>query len=115
MADAQSNNINQSLRESGETIHVIVRNRTQILFDGDVKSVTSKNDTGLFDILPEHTNFISIITSPLILGKIDGQKQQIFFQNGLIKVKDNSIFCYIDLISSEAKLKPTLPVQKNTK
>jgi F0F1-type ATP synthase epsilon subunit len=103
MADAQpivqSNNIKTVNKESNRTIHVTVRNRTQILFADNVKSVTSRNDTGIFDILPEHSNFISLITSPLILGKTDGQKQEISFKNGLIKVKDNAVFCYIDLLS----------------
>jgi len=50
---------------SAEKIHVTVRNRTRVLFDGDVKAVTSKNDTGIFDILPEHSNFNFLDTSPL--------------------------------------------------
>lgn len=70
-----------------------------ILFDDYVKAVTSKNDTGVFDVLPTHSNFISLITSPLILRKLDGQKQEITFNNGIIKVKDNAIHCYIDLLA----------------
>ena len=69
-----------------------------MLFDEDVTSISSKNDTGVFDILPEHANFISLITSPLILRKLDGTKQEISFSNGLIKVKDNAVHCYIDLL-----------------
>jgi F0F1-type ATP synthase epsilon subunit len=97
-----------------EKIHVTVRNRTQILFNDDVKSLTSKNDTGIFDILPEHANFISLIGGSLIIGKMDGQKQEIPVRNGVIKVKDNAIYCYIDLISKEANLKPqpTATLQK---
>jgi F0F1-type ATP synthase epsilon subunit len=87
---------------SAEKIHVRVRNRTQLLFDADVTAVTSRNDTGVFDVLPEHANFISLISSPLILRKIDGKKQEIPFTNGIIKVKDNAVYCYIDLISKEA-------------
>lgn len=82
-----------------EKIHIQVRNRTRILFDEDVRSITTKNDTGTFDILPEHTNFISLITSPLVVRTMDGQEKIITFINGLIKVKDNSIHCYIDLLS----------------
>ena len=103
MADVQpaiqSNTIKVPNKESDLTIHVTVRNRNQILFNDDVKSVTSKNDTGTFDILPEHSNFISLIASPLVLGKVDGKKQEIAFQKGLLKVKDNAVFCYIDLLS----------------
>jgi len=84
---------------SSEKIHLTIQNRIQLLFNDDVKSVTSKNDTGIFDILPEHANFISIISSPLVIGKLDGQKQEITFKNGLIKVKDNAVFCYVDLLS----------------
>lgn len=95
---------------SSEKIHLLIRNRVQLLFDEDVKSVTSKNDTGIFDVLPEHANFISIIKSPLIIGKLDGKKQEINFENGIIKVKDNAVFCYIDLLSSKKSApKPFIP------
>jgi F0F1-type ATP synthase epsilon subunit len=91
---------------AAEKIHVIVRNRNQILFNDDVKSLTSKNDTGIFDVLPEHSNFISLIGGSIIIGKLDGQKQEIPVKNGVIKVKDNAIYCYIDLISKEANINP---------
>jgi len=84
---------------SEDKIKITVRNRTAILFDDFVKSVTSKNDTGEFDILPTHSNFITLITSPLVLRKVDGEKKEIKFSNGILKVKDNNIHCYIDLIA----------------
>jgi F0F1-type ATP synthase epsilon subunit len=84
---------------SAEKIRVTVRNRTQVLFDEEAKSISSKNDTGVFDVLPEHSNFISLITSPLIIRKLDGEKKEITFTSGLIKVKENTVHCYVDLIS----------------
>ena len=100
---------------AAEKIHVRVRNRIKLLFDDDVTAVTSKNDTGIFDVLPEHANFISLISSPLILRKLDGQKQEIPFTNGIIKVKDNAVYCYIDLISKEASVAPPLPTALTNK
>jgi len=117
MADAQqpTSQIQQTPTSdlAAEKIHVTVRNRTQILFNDDVKSLTSKNDTGLFDILPEHSNFISLIGGSIIIGKLNGQKQEIPVKNGVIKVKDNAIYCYIDLISKEANIQHT-PIQEQT-
>ncbi|HWY78884.1 MAG TPA: hypothetical protein VNW29_00845 [Candidatus Sulfotelmatobacter sp.] len=84
-----------------DRIHLTVRNRTKILFDDNVRSISSKNDTGIFDILPEHTNFISLITSPLIVRKLDRTKYEIHFTNGIIKVKDNAVHCYIDLLANK--------------
>jgi F0F1-type ATP synthase epsilon subunit len=119
MADTRPNPIvqpqNEAPTSSVEKIHVRVRNRTQLLFDDDVTSVTSKNDTGIFDVLPEHANFISLITSPLILRKLDGQKQEIPFVNGIIKVKDNAVYCYIDLISKDASIAPSIPTALTNK
>jgi F0F1-type ATP synthase epsilon subunit len=84
-----------------DRIHVMVRNRRQLVFEDDVKAITSKNDTGVFDVLPEHSNFISVLKESITLHKLDGTKQVITLQNGLIKVKNSSVKCYIDLLSAE--------------
>jgi len=99
MADVQSQQ--QTTRSStipSGKIRVVVRNRDKVLFDDEVKSVSSKNDTGSFDILPEHTNFITLIKSPLTIRMSDGKIQEIALSNGIIKVKDNEVYCYIDLL-----------------
>lgn len=90
---------------ASDKIHVMVRNRSRLLFDDFVKAVTSKNDTGIFDILPEHSNFISVLRESITLHKIDGTEQVIPLQNGVIKVKDNGIRCYIDLLTAEGNKK----------
>jgi F0F1-type ATP synthase epsilon subunit len=91
-----------------DRIHVMVRNRRQVLFDDDVKALTSKNDTGVFDILPEHSNFISVMKEAITLHKLDGTEQVITLKNGLIKVKNSSVRCYIDLLTAEmAKMQQT--------
>lgn len=40
---------------------LIIHGRNGLLFSGPVSSLTAKNDMGVFDILPEHSNFISLI------------------------------------------------------
>jgi F0F1-type ATP synthase epsilon subunit len=85
-------------------IHIMVRNRTMMIFNDDVKAVTSKNDTGVFDVLPEHANFISTIKESITLHKLDGQDIRIPATNGIMKVKDSGIKCYIDLMSPEMNL-----------
>jgi len=103
MTDTQiitkSKDIKPPINEYKETIHVTVRNRIQVLFNDEAKAVTSKNDTGTFDVLPEHSNFICLISSPLVIRKTNGQKQEITFKNGLLKVKDNAVHCYVDLLA----------------
>ncbi len=88
---------------ASDRIHLLVRNRRQILFDGDVKALTSKNDSGVFDVLPEHANFISVLKESITIHTLDGKKQDIPLNNGVIKVKDRGIRCYIDLLTAEAQ------------
>lgn len=85
-----------------DRIHVMVRNRRQLLFDDTVKAVTSVNDTGIFDILPEHSNFISVLKEYIKIHKMDGTEQVIPLRNGVIKVKDSGVKCYIDLLTAES-------------
>lgn len=48
-------------------LKVSVRTREEFLFDGWAASVTSRNDQGNFDVLPGHTNFISLLKDYLVV------------------------------------------------
>ena len=78
------------------TLHVNIKNKESILFDDNVTGVSSYNERGLFDILPMHENFISIIKDKIILHKNKAQKE-IKIQTGVLKVKDNYINIYLGL------------------
>lgn len=79
-----------------QTINVVVRNRNIILFQDKVEGVTSYNDRGVFDILPEHESFISLIKDKLIIHKTIKENQEIKIDNGIVRVYKNSVFCYIN-------------------
>ena len=93
------------VQKANDRIHVMVRNRNQVLFEDDVKAVTSKNDTGVFDILPEHSNFISVINESVTVHKLDGQAQKFPLANGVMKVKNSTVNCYLDLITNTNTVK----------
>ena len=77
-------------------IHVTIKNREKTVFDQDVTGVSSYNDVGLFDILPMHENFISLIQNKIILH--DGTSQKEFnIDQGVVRVKDNKVEIYIDV------------------
>lgn len=78
------------------TINVIVRNRETILFQDKVFSVTSYNDKGTFDILPEHESFISLIKNKLIIRKSKNEAEEIKIDNGVVRVYNNNVSFYIN-------------------
>lgn len=78
------------------SITVVVRNRETILFQEKIASVTSYNDKGIFDILPEHESFISLIKNSVVIHKNKNENQEIKIDNGIVRVYKNNVFFYIN-------------------
>ena len=72
-----------------------VRDRNGLLFDGDVRGVTSYNSKGMFDLLPVHSNFITILRKKLVLHKIDGSKQEINIDSAIMRVLLNNVEVFV--------------------
>lgn len=84
-------------RSSG--VYVIVRDKENILFEDEVRAITSFNEKGIFDVLPLHENFISIIKNSVIIHKKGGSKQEIKIGSGILKVFENKINVYLGLVT----------------
>ena len=78
-------------------INLTIRNKQGVLFKDKVKSVSSYNEKGLFDILPKHENFISLIKEKIVVHKNDNQKEEIKIDNGVMKVYENNVNIYIGI------------------
>jgi F0F1-type ATP synthase epsilon subunit len=78
-----------------EKFSLFVESRDGVLYDGEVFSLTSINEEGRFDILPHHANFISLISSILVIGELDGSKKEIKIDNGLLKTKEDKVEVYV--------------------
>lgn len=69
--------------------------RDGILFQGEVNSITSHNELGIFDVLAQHANFISLINKGLIIRDKSNNQIEIKFDNALMKVFKNNVEVYI--------------------
>lgn len=77
---------------SQDTLHLTIRSREGIMYQGEVYSVSSENDDGKFDILPQHSNFITLMQGVLIVRNTNGQIQNIQTgSNGILRVRDNKV------------------------
>lgn len=77
-------------------IHVVIKNKESVFYEGDVAALSSFNDIGLFDVLPLHENFISLIRNKIILHN-EGKQKEFNITDGLLKVKDNNVNIYLGL------------------
>lgn len=87
----------QSNQANHNTIYVMIRNREKILFQERCRALTSMNEKGVFDVLPEHINFISIITTYIKLHKTDGKLQEMKINQGIMEVKNNMAYIFLDV------------------
>ena len=78
-----------------KTIYVSVRSRAGLVFAGEVISISSKNAVGVFDVLPLHSNFISIIRGLLTLQIQETVGKEIPVDVGVIRVKENKVDIYV--------------------
>jgi len=59
-------------------------------------AVTMANRIGVFDILPQHANFISLIEKQIIFY-IDSKNKKIYrFKSGIVEVSNNSVKIFLE-------------------
>lgn len=71
------------------------------LYEGMVSSVTCHNPKGTFDILYQHTNFMSMIDHEVVIIDPTNKKQVFQIENALINVQDNVVTILVDVHFSE--------------
>ena len=87
--------------DNKSAIFVVVRTKEGITFKDKVKAVTSYNEKGPFDVLPEHENFISLINQHLVIHTMDGKENEIKVDNAIIKVYQNEVHIFLGLSGGE--------------
>lgn len=83
---------------TSETLAVKILSPTQTYFDGPAASLTATNNIGQFDILPEHHNFISLLTTGQIVVKLpDGEEKSFTVSGGLLRIQSNVVIVFLDV------------------
>lgn len=80
-----------------DTISVSIKNKKEQLFLGDAMSITSKNERGVFDILPYHVNFITLIFDFIVIDRNMPTERRFEMENGVLYTLANKIDIYIGL------------------
>ncbi len=85
------------MKDEDKKIKVVVRERSSLFFEGECMAVSSINKVGLFDILADHANFISIIESKLTLHFSKDSKKEFDITSGIIRAKENNVEVYLGI------------------
>ena len=83
--------------EDGKSMHVKVYAPFKTYFDGIALSISAVNDTGPFDILPKHHNFMTLINACDILVRTDRGEEKITVAKGIMHVKADDVIVFLDV------------------
>lgn len=75
---------------------VVIRNRDKVLFNGQAQAISSVNDRGVFDILAQHENFISLIKDKVVIHPTLKENKEIKIENGILRAYKDKIYIYVN-------------------
>jgi len=78
-------------------LYVSIKSKERNLFDGMAHTLTSKNEHGVFDILPLHTNFITLVSDYVILDKGLPTEKKFELEKGVLYIMSNKVDIHIGI------------------
>ncbi|MCX6783701.1 MAG: hypothetical protein NT141_01325 [candidate division WWE3 bacterium] len=72
-------------------------------YTAEVTAVSARNDTGPFDVLPGHANFITEFKGLIKLKLVDHSNWEVNPPYGVLRCRNNQVTIYIPAFKSEDK------------
>jgi F0F1-type ATP synthase epsilon subunit len=94
----------KALEESGSqaangrpTMSIKVYAPFKVYFEGEAESLTAANETGPFDILPKHHNFLCMLVPCDLIIKIGDEVRTVKIARALMHVKAEKVTVFVDV------------------
>lgn len=81
----------------GQHMHIKVYAPFKTYYDGMAESISAENDTGPFDILATHHNFMTLLSPCDIMVRNEGQEEKISITRGIMHVKADEVIVFLDV------------------
>lgn len=86
-----------SEKKDSQFIKVKIYSPFKTYFDDMAISISAENDTGPFDILPKHHNFMTLLNAGVLtVRKTDGE-QKYRIARGVMHVRSNKVIVFLDV------------------
>lgn len=87
----------QKAARTDKKMHVKVYAPFKVYYDGEADSISAVNDTGPFDVLGLHHNFMTLINTCDIVVRNDSKEEKIPINRGIMHVKKDEIIVFLDV------------------
>jgi F0F1-type ATP synthase epsilon subunit len=81
----------------GTHMHVKVYAPFKVYFDDEALSISAINDTGPFDVLPQHHNFMTLLSPCDIIVRTERGEEKITINRGIMHVKADDVVVFLDV------------------
>lgn len=78
-------------------MHIRVSSPFNTYFDEEALSISAENDTGPFDILPRHHNFITLLNACEIIVRTKRGDFRIQISGGIMHVKADQVIVFLNV------------------
>lgn len=78
-------------------MHVKVYAPFKTYFDGIAESISAINETGPFDILPKHHNFMTLLSPCDIIVRTERGEEKVPINRGIMHVKADRVIVFLDV------------------
>lgn len=80
------------------TMQVLVHAPLKVYFNGPANSVSAANDTGPFDILPGHKNFMTLLKPGRLTVRVSQRPDfNLEISRGVMHVKADKVIVFLDV------------------
>jgi F0F1-type ATP synthase epsilon subunit len=80
------------------TMKVIARAPFELYFEGQAESVTATNRVGVFDILPGHADFFSMLIPGQVVIEIPDKDPVTFtITNGILTTRNDEVMLFVNM------------------
>lgn len=83
--------------DDGKHMHVKVYAPFKTYYDGEAESISAVNETGAFDILPHHHNFMTLLSACDIIVRTEKDNEKIPINRGIMHVKKDKVIVFLDV------------------
>lgn len=78
-------------------LNVVARAPFNVYYEGPAETVTATNKVGLFDVLPGHADFFSILSPGEVTIGTSSDPVSFTITNGIITVRDNEVLLFVNM------------------
>jgi len=94
----QDTSVKEEKASLGESVmHVKVYSPFKVYFNGEAFSISASNDTGPFDILPRHHNFMTLLSPGEIIIRTSRGEEKFRIARGIMHVKADQVIVFLDV------------------